>query len=214
MILHGDRVFFRKYTSLVERSIGVLHPGFSVRSNVQCESIWYLICTNVPFPREEDVPQGSVLSCTLFIIAISDIRDNIPHGVSVTLYVGWQIHHAIFTSSSYLSTAERLLQTSINRICNWSSNHGFKMSGVKTVMVDFSRKRTHPNQIRHFLVDEPNRTEDSLKFLGLTFDKRLNWKLHIRNLWRNCLKAINMLKNIVHLESGADRFSMMTIYTL
>ena len=39
------------------------------------------------YEQQEGVPQGSVLSCTLFALAINDITSVLPHDVQGILYV-------------------------------------------------------------------------------------------------------------------------------
>ena len=39
------------------------------------------------FRQEQGVPQGSVLICTLFLIAMNKATDDLPTGVQATLYV-------------------------------------------------------------------------------------------------------------------------------
>ena len=173
MKLHGDTVCFRKYTSLVSALAFFIKNFLSDRMF----SVRVSGASSVPFPQEEGVPQGSVLSSTLFIIAINDITHNIPLGVSATLYVDDLSISLVPATSLQLKDFSRPLSTEFE---HWSSNHGFKMCMANTVMVDFCQKRTRPDQIRLFLVDELIRTEDCKFFWP--FDKRLNWKLHIRNL--------------------------------
>ena len=78
----------------------------------------------------EGVPQGSVLSCTLFAIAINDILENLPHGVRALLYVD---DLTIYTSGSSTNLIERRLQLAINQLEKWcsTSTTGFQFSEAK-----------------------------------------------------------------------------------
>ena len=92
--------------------------------------------------QEEGVPQGSVLSCTLFSLAINHIANNLPRDVSSSLYVDDLM---IYSSSSHLPALERCLQLAINAVSSWSINHGFTIAHTdnKTVAIHFNRKRGH-----------------------------------------------------------------------
>ena len=77
--------------------------------------------------------------------------------------------------------------------------------------MNFNRKRSHA---------EPNLTlngrtilvRDSAKFLGMTFDERLTWKAHIRNLKTECIKKLASIQCVSHTNWGADRTMMLRLY--
>lgn len=161
-----------------------------------------------PKPQEEGVPQGSVLSCLLFNLAINDIANGIPQHVQPSLYVD---DLAIFIEVTYIDSAERSLQSAVNVIAENASKNGFKISFDKTTGVIFHRKRmVNPPNIKLY-----NRTiqfRNEVKFLGLTLDSRLTWLPHITNLRNRALKAANILKILSHLRWGADRLTLFRIY--
>ena len=66
--------------------------------------------------QEEGVPQGSVLSVTLFAIAINGIAKLIPADVMSTLFVD---DLSVSFSSTRMAIAERKIQTTINAINKW-----------------------------------------------------------------------------------------------
>lgn len=68
-----------------------------------------------------------------------------------------------------------------------------------------------PN-IRLTLNNHPIPIQHSARFLGLLFDRRLNWKDHIGQLKNTCQKALNLLKCISGNKWGADRKSLLMIY--
>ena len=62
--------------------------------------------------QHEGVPQGSVLSCTLFALAVNGLPSSVPDGVESFLYVD---DFALVTASSCLASAERRLQLAVGR---------------------------------------------------------------------------------------------------
>ncbi|MBJ5505526.1 reverse transcriptase family protein, partial [Salmonella enterica subsp. enterica serovar Derby] len=95
------------------------------------------------FPQEEGVPQGSVLSVTLFILRINDIFRQLPLTVRATGFVD---DLQIFCSSVNMGLAERQLQSAISKLSSWTLHNGFVFSSQKTVCVHFCRKRgLHPD---------------------------------------------------------------------
>ena len=139
--------------------------------------------------------QGSVLSCTLFAMAINDVITAIPQSVNSLLYVDdW----VIYTSGSYIPAIERRLQQTIRNVNDWTIRSDFTISTEKTVTVKFHSKRGLPTEPRLKLEDKNISFETPKKFLGFIYDQRLQWKIHIEELRRKCTKAINILKTPSH----------------
>ena len=161
-----------------------------------------------PQMQEQGVPQGSVLSCLLFLIAINDIASTIPPMVQPSLYVD---DLAIFMEVTFIDSAQRVLQRAVDGISSWADANGFRLSTEKTIGVVFHRKRQAANP--HItLYSVPIKFENKVKFLGLTFDKNLKWEAHISDLRGRVMKASNILKVLSHLRWGADRLMLLRIY--
>jgi ribonuclease HI len=160
-------------------------------------------------PQENGVPQGSVLSCTLFAVAINSIVSAVRSPVRCTLFVD---DFAIFCSSPSLATAERQLQLTVDRLERWAAETGFRFSPTKTVCVNFSRRRgLFPEPSLH-LGGVPVPVVTTVPFLGLVLDKRLSWLPHIRALKARCVKALNILKTLSGSTWGADRTTLLRVY--
>ena len=159
--------------------------------------------------QEEGVPQGSVLSVTLFALAINGISKIVPKDIMHTLFVD---DLSISFSASRMTAAERKLQICLDRVVKWTETRGFKFSTSKTVVMHFCRVRgVYPdpdlyiNGIRIPCVP-------STKFLGLTFDSKMTWLPHIKDLKARCLKSLDLLKVLSHTTWGADRTQMLRLY--
>ena len=160
---------------------------------------------------KEGIPQGSVLSSTLFALAINNIVKTLPKDVNNSLYVD---DFAIFYSSSNLRHIQRILNISINRIEQWASSVGFKFAAEKTQAITFYKdKRWLRNQdIELSINNVPIQFYPEVKFLGLHFDNHLNWKAHIRHTKAKALKALNIVKKLAHTSWGADRDTLLKLY--
>ena len=90
------------------------------------------------FDQAQGVPQGSILSTTLFNIKINGIMDCLDPKTDVSLYVD---DFCMCYRSKSMRTIERHLQQCINRIENWASHNGFKFSKSKTQCVHFCQLR-------------------------------------------------------------------------
>ena len=75
------------------------------------------------------VPQGSVLSGTLFIIGINDIVKQLPAKVKNNLYVD---DFAIFYSSRSMRHLQRILSKAVAKVYIWSKTVGLRLALDKT----------------------------------------------------------------------------------
>ena len=162
-----------------------------------------------PFPQQQGVPQGSVMSVTLFGVAINGITDGISPDVCRSLFVD---DLAIYFSSSSISTIERQLQLAIAKIQEFTHRTGFKISAEKTVAMHFHRKRGLQQEPDLNIGGTNIRFEQTAKFLGMIFDTRLYWHEHIKYLKNKCLKSLDILKCLSRMKWGADRQSLLHIY--
>lgn len=159
-------------------------------------------------PTENGIPQGSVLSCTLFAVAINSITSVITPPVRCSLFVD---DFAIFIDARRLATAERALQLCMNRLEDWSSKTGFTFSTEKTCCINFSRLR-NADEPQLSLYAQRIRVGQSVKFLGMIFDRRLTWIDHLKALRAKCMKRLNTLKALSGTKWGADRTTMLRFY--
>ena len=163
------------------------------------------------FKLVEGVPQGSVLSCTLFALAINDITSALPAGVQNSLYVD---DFAIYYTSSSLRHAQRILNLAIANVSSWTSSVGFKFSVQKTkALIFYKDKRWLRNEsIDLQLYNTPIEICNNVKFLGVVLDQHLNWKAHISYIKAKGIKALNLLKKLSHTTWGASRDTLFMIY--
>ena len=71
------------------------------------------------------VPQGSILSVTLFIVKINSITSCIRDSVDKSLFVD---DFGVSYHSKHMQAMEGQLQFHLNRIEDWAENNGFRLS--------------------------------------------------------------------------------------
>ncbi|GFR64513.1 tick transposon [Elysia marginata] len=112
---------------------------------------------------KEDVPQGNVISSTLFFIYINDITKGI------TLYL-----HAddlpIWSSTDYATTAKVRVHEAINTVFKRTQDWGLAINPNKTVATKFSLK-TEEQGITLTMNGKVLLTEEAPSFLGVTLVK-------------------------------------------
>ena len=158
---------------------------------------------------EEGVPQGSVLSVTLFSVAINNILEAVTPPVKCSLFVD---DLAIYCTSYDAKSACQYLQRSINKITKWADENGFKFSFSKTVAVRFSRSKRMEEIPTITLKGVILPYEKEVKFLGMILDNKLTWASHIGNLKNKVRESLNILKVVSNFSWGADKKSLLRLY--
>ncbi|GFW03218.1 RNA-directed DNA polymerase from mobile element jockey [Trichonephila clavipes] len=146
---------------------------------------------SAPFTQAEGVPQGSILSVTLFVCHFSPILNVFSPSIQASLYVD---DLQISCEGSDMRISERQLQTAVNNIVKWCDTNGHIISASKSSYVHFCRKRgIHPDaEIRIRDVQIP--VVPDVRFVGVIFDRRLTFLPPILQLRKRCEKSLNLLK--------------------
>ena len=159
--------------------------------------------------QEQGVPQGSILSVTLFSLKINNIVKCLNPGVDCSLYVD---DFLSCYRSKNMNTIERQLQLNLNKIQKWSTENEFKFSKSKTVCMHFCHLRKAHNDPILTLYGTPFPEVEENKFLGVIFDRKLSFIPHIKQLKAKCQKALNLLRVVAHTDWGADRKVLLNLY--
>ena len=161
------------------------------------------------FIQEQGVPQGAILSVTLFIFKLNNILNQLPFSVEGSLYVDDLM---IFCRSQNMNFIERQIQTALNKIYNWANNNGFKFSIEKTKCIHFCRKRNLHLDPELTLNSYSLPISNEIKYLGVIFDRKLTFESHVKDLRKRCTKALNVIKVLSSINWGSDRDCLLRVY--
>ena len=159
--------------------------------------------------QEEGIPQGSVLSPTLFNVAINGLLNQVPVGVHGLAFAD---DYAVICSGSTAVEVCRKIQSAINAATAWASTRGFKFSPEKTKAIRFCRLRRKEEIPTLFLEETILPYEDHIKYLGMVLDQRLTFAFHINEVVRNVKLRLNILKVVSSFNWGADRITLLRMY--
>ena len=177
-------------------------------------SVLYGATSSDFYSQEEGVPQGAILSTTLFNIKLNGIVKAILPGVECSLYVD---DFVIMFRAKRSSVLTRRLNLCIEKIREWCRDNGFTISigEGKTVAMHFCRYRccsTADSNMTLFLGNDVIDYVVKKKFLGLIWDPKLNFKEHIKYLRKKCQSPLNIIKVLAHTDWGASSKTLLKLY--
>ena len=137
-----------------------------------CQLVYHRFVSQIEI---SGVPQGSVLGPFLYIIFTADI----PQQNSTTINT-FADDTAVLSRHTNLDIATANLQAHLDSIEKWTRKWRLKINENKSTHVTFTlRKGTTPQlYFRNNTIPQA----ETVKYLGLHFDKRLNWKHHITKM--------------------------------
>ncbi|GAB0094741.1 uncharacterized protein DMENIID0001_100670 [Sergentomyia squamirostris] len=159
---------------------------------------------------DNGVPQGGVLSVTLFLIAINGIFKIFTPDEPCKILV-YADDIVIYNDTADVAEHCIQVQSCLNKVGNWSISNGFKFSTKKTKILHFCRKH---RCVRTTFALNGSVLEytDSYKYLGIWLDPKLSFKTHIAEVKSTCTSRMNVIKCLSGLSWGAHRDSLLTVH--
>ena len=154
------------------------------------------------------VPQGGVLSPTLFILFMNSIREVLDPHIKAALYAD---DLAIIATETELGTAQVRLQTCLNRLQKWTEDWAMTINATKTTYTVFTLS-PKPRAIKLKMGVTALRKEDNPRYLGVTFDPRLTWKQQTEEIQRKGMRRTAFMKKLAGTSWGANMTVLKKAY--
>ena len=207
-----DRVWTHKVTDHMirlgfkGRIIKYIHSFLQNRTfNIQLGNIK----SDVGF-MENGIPQGSVLSCTLFNIVFDDVLNHIDTQTQCCAYADDLV---IFKTGKDTKSTETTLQRILNETNLQMNRNGLEISLNKTKIIHFSNQRKNNIQKPRIQLDGQDIEHvNSYKFLGVVFNNKLKWTDQINELHSKTTKNVNLIKMLSHTKYGGERETLLRIH--
>ena len=160
------------------------------------------------YPIISSVPQGSVLSPSLFNILVSDM----PQTTEVQSLV-YADDITFYTTASDMNEAKTNMQKMLNLFELWSEKWGLQICPDKSNMSYFTMKKL---QGRGPILQINGTTipyHPTPKLLGIILDSpSLTWRPQINNLLIKSQKRLNMMRCLAGSNNGITRAHLKTFY--
>ena len=154
------------------------------------------------YDQEQGVPQGAILSTTLFNVKLNDIINCLDYKTDGSLYVD---DFCICFRSKTMRTIERHLQQCLNRIEDWATRNGFKFSKSKTQCVHFCQQWKIHNDPALYIYGSQIPVVAESKFLGVIFDKKTLLHTPYKILESEMFKSIKPFKSFISHKLGSGQ---------
>ena len=163
------------------------------------------------------VPQGSVLSVKLFLIAVNTVIKFIPNTISRAIYVD---DFRLSIAVQELESAKRVFDGVCKDLVVWMKVTGFRISLTKTKIVVFHR-RPEGEKAKFPVLDFAFEiglngaifeVVRDIRVLGVIFDQRLTWLLQAGSVRRGGFQALNAMKAMAKGNGRTTRETYLKIY--
>ena len=158
------------------------------------------------------IPQGSVISPTIFNIMMYDLPLLIPEINSLITYAD---DGTIIMTHHDLSFLVEHLNKVLSAIDKWAIKWKLTLSKTKTEYTVITRKIKHSRPLDDLglsIRQEMIKYNRNPRILGLILDQKLTWKDHIDKLVDQCTRRLNIMKMIASRQWGADLSSLRCFY--
>ncbi|CAH2108991.1 unnamed protein product [Euphydryas editha] len=209
-VWHNGLVFKLYQYGLPDRLVRIIRDYLSNRT------FRYRVEGTLSSPRQirAGVPQGSVLSPTLFSLYTNDIP--IPAESTATKLALFADDTALFTTSTSMELLTRRLQFATDALSAWFKKWRFEVNADKSAAVHFVSNPRYtlwrqglPDPVK--LNGTPIPWQKEVKYLGVTLDSKLSFKSHINRV-RN--KARFVLSRLYVMICGRSKMSLRNKLTL
>lgn len=187
---------------------GFANPLLSWINSFLClrtQIIKYKSFISIPIKVTSGVPQGDHLSPLLFNLFINDVVSSITHS-KILLFAD---DAKIYKSISSLDDIS-LLQKDLTDFNEWCFSNGLSLNINKCQILTFSNKRNTIN-FNYSISDTSLERVHVIKDLGISFDSKLLFNLHILAIKNKALSVFGMIKR--NCSQFNNPFTFKCLYT-
>jgi hypothetical protein len=158
---------------------------------------------------EEGLPQGSALSCSLFLAYVNDIGNHIT--VEKAMFAD---DLALWCTGEDEKALATRMQQELANLSIYCADNKMIINELKTVYQLFNRGRNYAVIDALYLSIDGHRVpkDDSPKYLGVELDGKLSLSVHIDRLVKQAKKRLNLMKKLSGTTWGARSIRLRQLY--
>jgi ribonuclease HI len=156
------------------------------------------------------VPQGAVLSPTLFLIFINDILRGMPDGAEASLFAD---DLALWSSDTNLPTASRTLQLALDVLSRWAERWKMTINADKCEALNFTSDNSQA-RLKPDLYITGNKINPNAEpvFLGVTLDRTLSFRPHVEEVKKKMKSRLNVLRALTGKSWGCSKEDLRLVH--
>ena len=163
---------------------------------------------STPTRMTAGVPQGAILSPLLYNLYISDIP-SFPTA-NILLYADDTV---LSGQSFYAQTAVQKVRYHLDKLLDFYKTWKITVNQDKTETITFSRKFTNIKTITKLKINDRTIEEkNSVKYLGVTLDRRLSFAPHITQTLTRTYAMLSRLYPLANRRSKLSTDNKLTLY--
>ena len=158
----------------------------------------------------QGIPQGGILSPLLWNLVVETLLDEFDKDpVFIQAFADDLV---LQISGHFPLSLVDCMNRAVAKAVGWGDGMGLEFNADKSYAIMFTKTRK-PITEKVKLKDKPLEWQNSIKYLGITIDKKLTWNIHIENIYQKANIALARCKRAVSTTWGLTLKAAYWIYT-
>ena len=157
------------------------------------------------FPVRAVVPQGSVLGATLSLIHVNDAHKCLACTTDMGAYADDTTLYTLVRSYVWSATQSASLQQSLTALHAWGQKWKVLFEPTKSQCMTISHHQPQRQLPSPVVGDQQVPHDHQLKLLGVLFDDRLSYRVHLRQVSLRANSSLGLLRKASKYLSTAGR---------
>lgn len=118
----------------------------------------------------------------------------------------------VISSNKKPGKVRALIDNYLLNLEDWLNSWRLNMAANKCNVIRFEKRKQSNNEFKFKLYGNEIPHTNTIKFLGITFDKSLSFKDHFQNIKQKCVDRINIIKIISYKTWKLKKKTLLNVY--